>query len=190
MLLQFCFFLRKAHFKSSFYLQNSEEGCLKHSYGFFLTEAHFKQQYLLLILKKSPLNLVTVFFFYVRGDSDIYNFSQVRTMVFCQDRISVKEGINLEAYEHRDDFIDECISKRCDGYRVLLHIKNNFNYKERICGRCYKILLNIEFKPRDILIIWLNNCKYRVLTNLKLILSSKTNGKRKDNRQIWSYRYQ
>ena len=79
----------------------------------------------------------------------------------------VKEGINLEAYEHRDDFIDECISKRCDSYRVLLHIKNNFNYKERICGRCYKILLNIEFEPRDTLVIWLNNCKYRVLTNLR-----------------------
>ena len=41
------FFLRKAHFKRSIYLQNCEEECLKHCYRFFLTKAHFKKQYLL-----------------------------------------------------------------------------------------------------------------------------------------------
>ena len=44
-----------------------------------------------------------LFNFYIRGDSGVYNFSQVWTMVFYYDRISVKEGINLEAYEHRDE---------------------------------------------------------------------------------------
>ena len=39
--------------------------------------------------------------------------------------------------------------------------------KKEICDRCYKILLNTEFEPIDIRIIWLNNCKYRVLTNLR-----------------------
>ena len=78
-----------------------------------------------------------------------------------------KKGIDLETYEHRDEFIDECLSKRCEGCHVLLYVKNSFNYKERICDRCCKILLNAEFKPRDICIIWLNNCKYRVLTNLR-----------------------
>ena len=88
-------------------------------------------------------------------------------MVFYYDRISVKEGIDLKIYEHRDDFIDGCLSIRYDGCRVLLYNKNNFNYKERICDRCYKILLNTEFEPRDIGILWLNNCKYRVLSNLR-----------------------
>ena len=46
-LSRFAFFLRKAHFKSSICLQNSERGCLKHFYGFFLIEAHFKKHYLL-----------------------------------------------------------------------------------------------------------------------------------------------
>ena len=77
------------------------------------------------------------------------------------------EGIDSETYEHRDDFIYECLSKWCDNSRVLLYIKNNFNYKKGICDRCYKILLNTEFEPIDIRIIWLNNCKYRVLTNLR-----------------------
>ena len=88
-------------------------------------------------------------------------------MVFYYDKTLVKEGTDLETYEHRDDFIDECLLKRCNGCCVLLDIKNSFNYKERICDRCYKILLNNEFEPRDICIIWLNNCKYRVLTNLR-----------------------
>ena len=44
-----------------------------------------------------------LFNFYIRGDSGVYNFSQVWAMVFYYDRISVKEGINLEAYEHRDE---------------------------------------------------------------------------------------
>ena len=47
-------------------------------------------------------------------------------MAFYYDKISVKERIDLETYEHRDEFIDECLSKRCDGCRVLLYIKYNF----------------------------------------------------------------
>ena len=39
--------------------------------------------------------------------------------------------------------------------------------KKEFCDRCYKILLNTEFEPRDVRIIWLSNCKYRVLTNLR-----------------------
>ena len=78
-----------------------------------------------------------------------------------------QSSTNLETCEHRHKFIDKCLSKRCDGCRVLLYIKNKFNYKERICDPFYKILLNTEFEPGDKGIIWLNNCKYRVLTNLR-----------------------
>ena len=107
----FLFFFRKTHFKRSIFQQNSEEECLKPCYVFF----------------------------YVRGDSSVHNFSQVWVMFFYNDKISVKEGADLETYEHHDDFIDQCLSKRCDGCCILLYTKNNFNYKERICDRCYKI---------------------------------------------------
>ena len=46
-----------------------------------------------------------------QGDSSIYNFSQVWVMVFHYGRISLKEGIDLETYEHRDEFIGESLSK-------------------------------------------------------------------------------
>ena len=88
-------------------------------------------------------------------------------MVFYYDRISVKEGIDLETYEHRDECIDECLSKRCEGCRVPFYIKNTFNQKERICDRSLKILLNTELEPKDIPTIFLNNCKYRVLNNVR-----------------------
>ena len=55
----------------------------------------------------------------------------------------------------------------CNGYCLLLYNKNNFNCKGRTSGRCYKTLLNTEFEPRDMCVIWWNNCKYKVLTTLK-----------------------
>ena len=67
-------------------------------------------------------------------------------MIFYYDWISVKKGIDTETYEHRNDFINKSLSRTCDIF--------------------YKILLNTEFKPRNICIIWWNNCKYRVLTTL------------------------
>ena len=87
-------------------------------------------------------------------------------MVFYYDRISVKKGIDTKTHEHHDDIINESLSKRCNGCRILLYNKNNFNYKERTCDRCYKMLLNTDFEHRNIYIIWWNNCKYRVLTTL------------------------
>ena len=83
-------------------------------------------------------------------------------MVFY--RVSLKEGVDTETHEHHNDFINESLSKRCNGCCALLYNKNNFNYIERTCDRCYKMLLDIDFKPRNIYITWWNNCKYRVLT--------------------------
>ena len=88
-------------------------------------------------------------------------------MTFYHDWISVKEGIDTKTDDHLDRFIDESISKKCNGCFILFYNKNNFNYRERICKRCHKILLNTVFEPRNIYIIWWNNCKYRVLTTLK-----------------------
>ena len=89
----------------------------------------------------------------------------------------IKEGIDIESYEHHDDIINESLSKRCNGCLVLLYNKNNFNYKESTCNKCHKILLNTEFEASDMCIIWRNNCKHRVL--LLRADKVKTNGKRK-----------
>ena len=88
-------------------------------------------------------------------------------MIFYYDRISVKKGIDTITYEHNDSFINETISKRCDGCHIIFYNRRNFNYKEWTCDRCYKILLGAGFKPKNIYVIWWNNCKYRVLTTLK-----------------------
>ena len=79
----------------------------------------------------------------------------------------VKEGIDTETYEHHDHFLNERLSKSCNGCRVLLYNKKNFNYKKRTCDRYHKILLKTEFEHRDMCIIWWNNCKYRVLNTLR-----------------------
>ena len=88
-------------------------------------------------------------------------------MTFYYNRISAKEGIDAEIQNHLNRFIDESISKKCNDCCVLFYNKNNFNYRERTCNRCHKILLNTVFEPKTICIIWWNNCKYRVLTTLK-----------------------
>ena len=88
-------------------------------------------------------------------------------MIFYCDRISVKEGIETETYKHNDSFINETLSKRCNSCHVLFYNRTNFNYKEQTCDRCYKILLDTNFKPKNLCVIWWNNCKYRVLTTLK-----------------------
>ena len=44
--------------------------------------------------------------------------------------------------------------------KIILTIK-------KAIDKCYKILLNTAFEPRDMCIIWWNNCKYRFLTTLK-----------------------
>ena len=89
-------------------------------------------------------------------------------MVFYFDRISVKEGISLECYdEQHDKVLNETISKRCSGCRVVFYNSNNFKYKGRTCDRCYKMLFGTSFEPRQAHVIWWNNSKYRIMTTLK-----------------------
>ena len=68
--------------------------------------------------------------FFRQGDSSIYNFSQVWVMVFHYDRISLKEGIGLETYEHCDEFIGNLFQKDATVivYDSSLYQKQ-FNYK-------------------------------------------------------------
>ena len=86
-------------------------------------------------------------------------------MFLYYDRISVKEGIDLECNEeHCMNFSDETISKRCTGFCRVFYNNINFKYQERICDRWYKMLLGTTFDTKKIIILWWNNCKYRVLT--------------------------
>ena len=90
-----------------------------------------------------------------------------RLPVFYFDRISVKEGVDLESHEDYDKFIDVTLSKRCSGWRVIFYNKSNFNNQERTCDRCHKMLLSTSFVPKQIHITWWNNCRCKVLTTLR-----------------------
>ena len=103
-------------------------------------------------------------------------------MTFYYDSTSVKEGIDTETYQHNDSFINKTLSKKYNGCCVLFYNRTNFNYKGWTCDRCYKFLLDTDFKPKNICIIWWNNCKHRMLTTLKHEQAQKFNGKRKDTR--------
>ena len=53
-------------------------------------------------------------------------------MIFYYDRILVNEGIDIETYEHDDDLINESLSKRCNGFRLLLLIKIILTIKKEL----------------------------------------------------------
>ena len=90
-----------------------------------------------------------------------------RLPVFYFDRISVKEEVDLESCKDYDKLIDVTLSKRCSGCHVIFYNKSNFNHQEQTCDRCYKMLLGTSFEPKQIHVIWWNNCKCRVLTTLR-----------------------
>ena len=51
-----------------------------------------------------------------------------RLPVFYFDRISVKEGVDLESHGDYDKFIDVTLSKRSSGCRVIFYNKSNLNH--------------------------------------------------------------
>ena len=80
----------------------------------------------------------------------------------------MREGIDNETpWENHDNPINEAVSRRCISCCVLFFKGLNFNYRERVCNRCHKVLLGTDFEPKKIYIISWDNCKYRVLTTLK-----------------------
>ena len=63
------------------------------------------------------------------------------------NRISVSEGIDNETpWENHDNLINETVSRRCNGCCVLFFKDLNFNYRERVCNRCHKVLLGTDFE--------------------------------------------
>ena len=99
------------------------------------------------------------------------------------NRISVSEGIDNETpWENHDNLINETVSRRCNGCCVLFFKDLNFNYRERVCNRCRKVLLGTDFETKKIYIIWWNSCKYRVLTSLKRGQAQRLMEKRKTAR--------
>ena len=96
-------------------------------------------------------------------------------MTFHYDRISVKEGIDTETYKsHLYNFINETFSKKCNACCVLFHNKSNFNYRERTCDKCHKILLNIEFESKHTGLLQTLLQLYYVKSNRNSSVSVKT----------------
>ena len=88
-----------------------------------------------------------------QSDKKFYGCTS-RLPVSYFDRISVKEGVDLESHEDYDKFIDVTLSKRYSGSHVIFYNKSNFNHQERTCDRCYKMLLGTNFEPKQIHVIW------------------------------------
>ena len=82
-----------------------------------------------------------------------------RLPVFYFDKISVKEGVDLESHEDYDKFIDVTLSERYSGCHVIFYNKSNFNHQEPTCDGCYKMLLGTSFEPKQIHVIGWNNWK-------------------------------
>ena len=88
--------------------------------------------------------------------------------ILYYDKISVSEGIDIETpWENHDDLINEPVLRKCNGCHILFFKDLNFNYRERVCNSCHKVLLGTVFEPKKIYIIWCSDSKCRVLTTLK-----------------------
>ena len=62
------------------------------------------------------------------------------------------------------EFLDIQATIEC-GF-TLKRIRDMTRTDSQTCDRCCKILLDTDFEPKNICVIW-NNCEYRILTTLK-----------------------
>ena len=53
-------------------------------------------------------------------------------MIFYYDRISLKEVIDTETYEHRDDFVNESVSKNVMAAAYFFIIKTILTVKKEL----------------------------------------------------------
>ena len=80
--------------------------------------------------------------------------------------VSVKEGIDTDTYmSYIGGDVDSEISKKCCKCCVLFYIKRNLNKDKKICDICYDILAD-DHESGQIYIVWTDNQKFRVFTNL------------------------
>ena len=80
--------------------------------------------------------------------------------------ISIKKGLDTETEKaHLDIYIDKTKSRVCNLGPQLFAIAKNFKENENTCDSCFKITSHIN-KDGKMHIVWRNNQKFRVFTNL------------------------
>ena len=92
-------------------------------------------------------------------------------LYYC--RISIKEGLDIETEKaHLERFIDKTKSRICRLCSQLFIITENFKDDENTCHSYFIITSDIdEFGKMHV--IWKNNAKFRVFTNLWRSLAQK-----------------
>ena len=80
-------------------------------------------------------------------------------------RIWIKEGLDIQTEKLHLDLFDEKTSRKCSRCAQLFVIAKKFKNEKWVCDICFKIVDNID-KEGKMYVIWLNNSKYRVYTNL------------------------
>ena len=83
-------------------------------------------------------------------------------------RIAIKEGLDTESEKIHLDMFDKDLSRCYWGCRQVFIIKKNFKIKEEHCDGCYDLLEKDKRINPVIWVIFKNNSKYRVLSNLTL----------------------
>ena len=81
-------------------------------------------------------------------------------------RVSVSKGIDTETNTHSiGSKVASKISQRCKKCLVLLYINKAFKKDKQICNTCYYILRS-EHESGSMQIVWTENQKFWVFTNL------------------------
>ena len=82
--------------------------------------------------------------------------------------VSTQEGlsINLNTSELMLGKYNRKIYQKCKYCHSVIEIKNDFKENAFICNVCFKLLQNHDKSNPEIHIMWTENQKYRVFTNL------------------------
>ena len=80
-------------------------------------------------------------------------------------RISIKEGLNVESEKPHLERYDKTKSRKCRLCSQIFIIKKKVKDNDNDCNQCFKITNDIT-KTGRMYVIWKENVKYRVYTNL------------------------
>ena len=79
-------------------------------------------------------------------------------------RISIKEGLDIESGKPNLKRYDKAKSRKCRLCSEIFIIKKNFKDNDNDCNQCFKIRNDIT-KTGRMYVIWKENIKYGVYTN-------------------------
>ena len=83
-------------------------------------------------------------------------------------RICIKERLDIESEKLHLEIYNKDITRPCSCCRQYFMTIKNFKLNNNICDECEKLLEKDDRINPMIWIIWKNNAKYRVLSNLYL----------------------